>query len=155
MIWRDHVFDLVLAPRQFFSRNFVPLVADFGPKLKTWSRQVMFYTKINSGLPFLPIPITVLVKHFCMLRIFDICKPMCTIAPGVIWFWLIKIKRYTLPWHYKICIFQIFLGCINWDSMYIKIRNKRYAHQDTPKATWLVQCELINWGGKLVHTSKK
>ena len=29
----------------FFSRNFVTLVADFGPKLKTWSRQIMFYTK--------------------------------------------------------------------------------------------------------------
>ena len=29
----------------FFSRNFVILVADFEPKLKTWSRQIMFYTK--------------------------------------------------------------------------------------------------------------
>ena len=30
----------------FFSRNFVTLVADFEPKLKTWSRQIMFYTNI-------------------------------------------------------------------------------------------------------------
>ena len=28
----------------FFSQNFVTLVADFGPKLKTWSHQIMFYT---------------------------------------------------------------------------------------------------------------
>ena len=34
-----------LTPRQFFSRNFVTLVANFEPKLKTWSRQIMFYTK--------------------------------------------------------------------------------------------------------------
>ena len=34
-----------LAPRQFFSRNFVTLVADFWPKLKTWSPQIMFYTR--------------------------------------------------------------------------------------------------------------
>ena len=44
----------------------------------------IFRRKINSGLPFFPISISVLAKHFCMLRIFDICKPMCTIAPGVI-----------------------------------------------------------------------
>ena len=35
-----------LTPRQFFSRNFVTLVANFEPKLKTWSRQIMFYTNI-------------------------------------------------------------------------------------------------------------
>ena len=33
-----------LTPRQFFSQNFVTLVADFEPKFKTWSRQIMFYT---------------------------------------------------------------------------------------------------------------
>ena len=30
----------------FFSQNFVTLVADFEPKFKTWSRQIMFYTRI-------------------------------------------------------------------------------------------------------------
>ena len=34
-----------LMPRQFFSRNFVTLVGNFEPKLKTWSRQIMFHTK--------------------------------------------------------------------------------------------------------------
>ena len=36
-----------LTPRQFFSRNFVTLVANFEPKLKTWSHQIMFYTRIQ------------------------------------------------------------------------------------------------------------
>ena len=40
-----------LTPRQFFSRNFVTLVANFEPKLKTWSRQSMFYTKKFSFKP--------------------------------------------------------------------------------------------------------
>ena len=35
----------------FFSQNFVTLVADFGPKLKTWSRQIMFYTKKQLSTP--------------------------------------------------------------------------------------------------------
>ena len=62
MIWRDHVFNYgpksatrVTKFREkktgealaetVFSRNFVTLVADFGPKLKTWFRQIMFYTR--------------------------------------------------------------------------------------------------------------
>ena len=80
-----------LTPRQFFSRNFVTLVADFGPLLKTWSYPIMFYTN-NTDLSQ--------VSHLLFMQLFLKHKPTqgCLLHQSLTCFlcyfrWLTKWKE--------------------------------------------------------------